>query len=93
MTGEARRKEEERQRESREALARVARESETLGSSAMARAARRVGGHFAGDDAGGQAEDGGTDPIEVWGRRIGRAGSLILFVVLLVGLIMQFAGR
>ncbi len=64
-------KDEERRRESEEALRRVARDSETVGSSAMARSARRVGDHFAGRDAVGQGEDGQTDPIEVWGRRAG----------------------
>ncbi len=70
-------KDEERRRESEEALRRVARDSETVGSSAMARSARRVGDHFAGRDAVGQGEGGATDPIEVWGRRIGRGLSLL----------------
>lgn len=71
MTDEARR------RESRETLERVARESETIGSSALARSAKRVGEHFAAKDAVGTAEGGGTDPAELWGRRIGRALSLL----------------
>ena len=66
----------ERSRESRAVLDRVARETETLGTSALARAGRRVGGHFAGQDAVGQAASGGTDPAELWGRRVGRALSL-----------------
>ena len=73
--------ERQREREAREALERVARESETIGSSSLARAGRRLGGHFAGKDAIGDA-DGGTDPIELWGRRIGRTLSLIGVVVL-----------
>jgi hypothetical protein len=72
----------EREREAREALERVGRDSETIGSSSLARVGRRVGGHFAGQDALGRAEDGGTDPIELWGRRVGRALSLIGVVVL-----------
>lgn len=72
----------ERERQSREALERVARDSETIGTSSLARAGRRVGGHFAGEDAVGGAEGGGTDPIELWGRRIGRVLSLIGVVVL-----------
>jgi hypothetical protein len=72
----------ERERESREALERVARESETIGSSALGRAGRRLGEHSAGRDAIGDAEGGGTDPIELWGRRIGRALSLVGVVVL-----------
>jgi hypothetical protein len=71
----------EREGQTREALERVARDSETIGTSSLARAGRRLGGHFAGADAVGEA-DGGTDPIELWGRRIGRALSLIGGVVL-----------
>jgi hypothetical protein len=74
--------EREREREAREALERVGRDSETIGSSSLARAGRRLGGHFAGDDAVGGAEGGGTDPVELWGRRIGRTLSLIGVVVL-----------
>jgi len=70
-------KEDERQREAREALERVARDSEALGSSALARSARQVGDHFAGKDAIGSAEGGETDPAELWGRRIGRALSVL----------------
>lgn len=73
---------EDRRRESQDALARVARESETIGSSALARSARRIGDHFAAKDAAGTAEDGGTDPAELWGRRIGRALSLLGVVAL-----------
>jgi hypothetical protein len=71
----------ERERESREALERVARESETIGSSSLGRIGRRMGDHFAAKDAVGEAE-GGTDPVELWGRRIGRALSLIGVIVL-----------
>jgi hypothetical protein len=75
-------KEEDRQRESREALERVARDSETVGSSALARSAQRLTDHFAGKDAVGAAEGGGTDPAELWGRRIGRALSLLGVILL-----------
>lgn len=71
----------EREKQSREALERVARESETIGTSSLARVGRRLGDHFAGADAVGDA-GGGTDPVEIWGRRIGRALSLIGVVVL-----------
>lgn len=84
---------EARRKEAADALERVARESETLGGSTLARAAKRVGDHFSGADAIGEADDGATDPIEVWGRRIGRALSVILFIVLLTGLIAHFANR
>ena len=75
-------KDDERQQASREVLERVTRESETIGSSALARSARRVSDHFAGRDAIGTAEGGATDPAELWGRRIGRALSLIGVVLL-----------
>jgi hypothetical protein len=82
-------KDEERRQESEEALRRVARESETVGSSALARNARRVGDHFAGKDAQGVGEGGGTDPVEVWGRRIGRGLSLVGVIVLAYWLGLQ----
>lgn len=75
-------KPEHREREVREALERLRRDSESLGSSSLARAGRRVGDHFSGHDAAGEAEGGGTDPIEVWGRRIGRGLSLVGVIVL-----------
>ena len=74
-------KDEDREREAREALERVARESETIGGSSLARTGRRVAGHFSGRDAVGE-DEGGTDPVELWGRRIGRALSLVGVVVL-----------
>jgi hypothetical protein len=50
----------------------------------------RVGGdkpnswvdHFAGRDAIGEGEGGTTDPVEVWGRRIGRSLSAVGVIVL-----------
>ena len=74
----------EREREAREALERVRRDSETIGSSSLARAGQHLGDHFSGRDAVGEAEGGGTDPVEVWGRRIGRGLSLVGVVVLTV---------
>ena len=73
-------KDDERE-EANAALERVARDSETLGGSSLGRLGRRAGDHFAGKDAVGDA-GGGTDPVELWGRRIGRALSLIGVVVL-----------
>lgn len=67
---------------SREVLDRVGRDSEALGSSSLARVARRASDHFSGEDAVGQGDGGGTDPVEVWGRRIGRAISVVLALVL-----------
>jgi hypothetical protein len=77
----------DREREAREALERVQRDTETLGSSALARMGRRAGDHFAAKDA--MDPDGGADPIELWGRRIGRILSLIGVVILGLWLLVQ----
>ena len=82
----------DRDREAREALERVRRESETVGSSSLARVGQRVGDHFAGRDAQGDGPGGATDPMEVWGRRIGRALSLVGVVVLTLWLGAQLGG-
>jgi hypothetical protein len=79
----------DQEREAREALERVQRDSETLGSSALARMGRRAGDHFGARDAVGEAEGGGTDPVEFWGRRIGRALSLVGVVILAIWLLVQ----
>ena len=79
----------DRDRDAREALERVQRDTETLGSSALARMGRRAGDHFGAKDAVGSAEGGRTDPIELWGRRIGRLLSLVGVLVLAVWLIIQ----
>ena len=76
-------------REAREALERVRRDSETVGSSALARMGDRARDHFGGRDAVGAAEGGGTDPVELWGRRIGRALSLVGVIVLALWLLVQ----
>jgi ferric-dicitrate binding protein FerR (iron transport regulator) len=72
----------DREREAREALERVRRDTETVGTSSMARMSKRVGDHFAAREA----ED---DPVELWGRRIGRALSLVGVVVLTIWLAVQ----
>jgi tetrahydromethanopterin S-methyltransferase subunit G len=74
-------REQERERRAKGALDRVDRDSETLGGSGIARAGRRLGRHFSGGDAPVEA-DGAADWAEVWGRRIGRALSLVGVVVL-----------
>lgn len=79
----------DQEREAREALERVRRDSETLGSSALARMGRRAGDHFGARDAVGSAEGGGTDSVELWGRRIGRALSLVGVVILAIWLLVQ----
>ena len=68
----------DREREARATLERVARDTETVGASSLARVAQRAGDHFSGRDAVGAGEGGATDPVEVWGRRIGRALSVVL---------------
>jgi ferric-dicitrate binding protein FerR (iron transport regulator) len=79
----------DQEREAREALERVRRDSETLGSSALARMGNRARDHFGARDAEGAGQDGGTDPIELWGRRIGRALSLVGVVILALWLLVQ----
>ena len=44
-------REQDREKEAKAALERVARDSETIGASSLARMGRRVGDHFAGRDA------------------------------------------
>lgn len=78
-----------REGEAKAALEAVRRDSETLGTSSLARATRRAGDHFSGRDAAGEAEGGGTDPIEVWGRRIGRVLSVVLALALTAWLGLQ----
>ena len=73
--------------EAREALERVQRDTDTLGSSALARMGRRAGDHFGARDA--MDPEGGADPIELWGRRIGRILSLIGVVILGFWLLVQ----
>lgn len=73
---------EDRVREAQDALRRVEAETESIGSSAMARAAR----HMAGADA---PRD---DRIEVWGRRIGRGLGLLFALYLAATLFQHFAG-
>jgi hypothetical protein len=77
------------ERESRAALERVRRDSETYGSSSLGRAGRRLRDHLAATDAVGDAEGGRTDPVELWGRRIGRALSVVGFVGLSLWLAFQ----
>ena len=59
-------RDQERPKASREALEGAPAELEgSIGSSALARSARRVADHFAGRDAVNE-RDGGTDPAELW---------------------------
>ena len=85
--GEAKRRQEieaERKRESERILEGVARDSETIGTSNLARTSTRVTDHYLAKDAD---QD---DPIEVLGKRIGRTLGLIAFIVLAVYMFMTY---
>jgi hypothetical protein len=64
-----------------------------LADSSLALAARRAVDHFNAKDAIGDAAGGTTDPMELWGRRIGRILSLIGFIGLAIYLYFYFAQR
>lgn len=66
------------------------RERDDIASSALSRAARRATDHFAAKDA---AADVGNDPIELWGRRIGRSLSLAAFIGLAIYLYFKYFAR
>lgn len=70
-----------REDEARRVMERVRNESETVGTSSLARIAMRAQNHMSGADADPD------DPIEIWGRRIGRALSLVVFVALAIWLL------
>ena len=70
-------RDEAQRREALESL-RTLSESDTFATSVLARTARRASDHFSARDAAGE------DRIELWGRRIGRALSLVGFVALAI---------
>lgn len=70
-----------RSKEAQRALERVTRDSEVVGQSSFARAAGKARDHLAGADAN---QD---DPVEVWGRRVGRGLSIIAVILLLIWLV------
>lgn len=78
------RDQEERRRRALADLERAGAHSEVIGTSALKRQADRAAAHFSGADADP------ADRIEVWGRRIGRALSVVGFSVLLVYLIVTY---
>ncbi|MCW2308532.1 hypothetical protein [Rhodobium gokarnense] len=84
MTDKRREAEEARKREADEALRRVERDSETIGTSSYTRVARQASDHFSGKDADPD------DRIEVWGRRIGRIAGLIFFIGLVLYLVTTY---
>jgi hypothetical protein len=81
-------REEARRREALDALEKLRRERAPLLGSGVANAARRAAQHFAAADAVGA--DGARDPIELWGRRIGRALSLIAVIALSIYLYFTY---
>ena len=64
----------ERRRAALRDLERAGDQSEVVLSSALKRAAERARDHFTAAD--------GDEPIEVWGRRVGRALSLVAVLAL-----------
>ena len=63
-------------------LARLAADRDTLGTSAIARMAKHMSGADAPSD----------DPVEVWGKRIGRGLGAVFFVFLAGSLLMKLLG-
>jgi len=81
-------RDEARRREALATLEKLKRDRAPLAGSGLAEAARRAGRHFAAADATGP--DGARDPIELWGRRIGRALSLLAVIVLSIYLYLTY---
>ena len=84
---------EARRREAERILDDLKRRGPSFAGSSMADAARRAVDHFGGKDAVGAAKGGTTDPLELWGRRIGRTLSLIVFVGLAIYLFVTYVLR
>jgi hypothetical protein len=70
-----------REEEAQRTLERVATDSEVIGQSTLARTVNRARAHMAAEDADAE------DRVEVWGRRTGRALSLVVFIVLAIWLV------
>jgi hypothetical protein len=81
-------RDEARRREALDTLEKLKRDRAPLPGSGMAEAARRAARHFAAADAVGS--DGAQDPIELWGRRIGRALSLLALIALSIYLYLTY---
>lgn len=89
MTSEPSRheREEARRRAALERLDQLRHDGDGLLGSALAKAGRRAADHFAARDA---IADGAADPAEVWGRRIGRALSVVAFIGLCLYLYVTY---
>ena len=81
MTSSKNGRNEETERAARKELHNLRHEGAELGG-AVSAMAKRTATHFAGDDE--------RDPIELWGKRIGRAASLIGFVALAIYLYVTY---
>ena len=81
-------RDEARRREALDALEKLKRDRAPLAGSGLAEAARRAARHFAAADAIGP--DGTRDPIELWGRRVGRSLSLLAVIALAVYLYLTY---
>jgi len=81
-------RDEARRRDALDTLDRLKRDRAPLVGSGLAEAARRAGRHFAAADAAGP--EGTHDPIELWGRRIGRALSLLAVIALSIYLYLTY---
>ena len=73
-----------RAEESKKILERVARESETVGTSSFTRTADRLRGHFGAEDADQERW------AEVWGTRIGRTLGALFFIGLVIYLLRTY---
>lgn len=62
-------------------------QDDSLFGSALARAGQRAADHFAARDASIEAPD---DPAELWGRRIGRALSVVAFIGVCIYLYLTY---
>ena len=82
----ARHDDEARAEESKRILERIERESETVATSSMARTSDLVRRNLSGKD--GTEED--MDPVEVLGKRIGRALGWIAMIVLVINLLITY---
>ncbi|MEJ1159803.1 hypothetical protein [Prosthecomicrobium sp. N25] len=76
----------ERRREAEAVLARAERDSETVLSGTAKTTANRVAEHF------GAADADQADPVEVWGKRLGRALALVAAGLLILHLVRTYAG-
>ena len=74
----------EKVQEAERALKRVSAESETVGSSSLARIAEKSRAHFSADDANQ------SDSVELWGSRIGRGLGLVFFIALIIYLVITY---